>query len=85
MVNYYYCFLPRIASIMEPLYQSLGSKPKKLKWGSKQQKVFEDKKTILASATTLSFPYPSTPLKLTKDVSSIAVRAFIEQTIMGAT
>jgi len=85
MVNYYHRFLPKIAQIMEPLYNSLAGKPKELEWGTEQQKAFEDTKTALASATTLSFPCPGTPLTLATDASSVAVGAVIEQTIKGTT
>ena len=85
MVNYYHRFLPKIAHIMEPLYNSLAGKPKKLEWGPTQQQAFEDTKTALASTTTLSFPSPGVPLTLTTDASSVAVGAVVEQTIMGTT
>ncbi|ROT85275.1 hypothetical protein C7M84_018262 [Penaeus vannamei] len=55
MVNYYHRFLSKIAHIMEPLYNSLAGKPKKLEWGPEQQKAFETTKIALASATTLTF------------------------------
>ena len=85
MVNYYHRFLPKIAHIMQPLFKSLTGKPKKLEWGTEQQKAFEETKTSLASATTLSFPRPGVPLTLTTDASSVAVGAVVEQTIMGTT
>ncbi|ROT64517.1 hypothetical protein C7M84_017545 [Penaeus vannamei] len=71
----------QIAHIMEPLYNSLAGKPKKLEWGPEQQKAFETTKIALASATTLTFP----TLTLTTDASSIAVGAVVEQTIRGKT
>lgn len=37
IVNYYHCFLPNIAQIMELLYSSLVGKPKELEWGPKQE------------------------------------------------
>lgn len=85
MVNYYHRFLPKIAKVMEPLYKSLSGKPKTLEWGPTQQEAFEATKTALASATTLSYPYPGSPLTLTTDASSVAVGAVIEQTTKGTT
>jgi len=85
MVNYYHRFLSKIAHIMEPLYNSLAGKPKKLEWGPEQQKAFETTKIALASATTLTFTTPGIPLTLTTDASSIAVGAVVEQTIRGKT
>lgn len=54
MVNYYCRLLPKIVDIMELLSTSLIAKPKKLEWGPKQQKAFEDSELALTSATTLT-------------------------------
>ena len=83
MVNYYHSFLLKIADIMAPLYSSLAGKPTKLEWGPEQELAFGDSKPVLASATTLSFPWPNIPLTLTTDASSISVGAVLEQTIKG--
>ena len=84
MVNYYHRFLPSIADTMAPLYNALSGKPKKLTWGTEQQKSFDATKNALADATTLSFPAPGTHLTLTTDASNIAVGAVVEQNHKGA-
>ena len=85
MVIYYYRFLTKIAHSMEPLYNSLTGKPKKLERGPKQQKAFEDTNTLLASATILSIPIPGVPFMLITVASSVTVGAVVEHTIMDTT
>ena len=56
MVNFYHRFIPKLATIMSPLYETLKQKPKVLHWSPDMQKAFENTKRALAHATTLSYP-----------------------------
>ena len=83
MVNYYHRFLPGIANIMTLLYEALAGKPRNLVWSPEHQRAFDDTKKTLASAATLSFPVPESPITLTTDASNVAVGAVIEQLVDG--
>ena len=84
MVNFYHRFIPKLASIMAPLYESLKNKPKHLVWTSTLQNAFDKTKLALAGAVTLSFPVKSAKLILTTDASDKAIGAVLEQVIHGA-
>lgn len=83
LVNYYHRFVPRLASIMAPLYTALAGKPKELMWGDSQAKAFKNAKEALAATALLAFPSPGKPLLLTTDASSIAIGAVLEQVVQG--
>lgn len=61
MVNYYHRFLPNIAQIMEPLYNSLAGKPVKLKWGPSSRQPSKTQRQLsqllqLSHSPPLAFP-----------------------------
>ena len=70
MVNYYHSFVDGLAEILAPL-SAISGGPKKtiLKLDDSQIKAFEDTKTALASAATLSFEDQNKPLVLFSDAS----------------
>ena len=81
MVNYYHRFLPNLASIMSPLYDTLKGKPKKLLWTEILENAFQETKKCLAKATLLTYPQSKFPLTLTTDASDIAIGGVLEQTL----
>ena len=83
MVNYYHRFLPKVASIMAPLYNVLKGKPKTLTWGTPQEDAFHAAKRALSSATYLKFPAPNAPLFLSTDASDSAMGGVLEQIVHG--
>ena len=79
MVNYYRRFIPKAAHHLYFLFESLGSKPKRLTWDQNMQQSFDAIKEALAKATMLRHPDPSLPLAITSDASDVAIGAVIEQ------
>ena len=83
LINYYHRFVPNLAGILKPLYDSLSGKSKSFVWNEEQQKAFEASKRALASVTYLHHPVSGAKLVLTTDASSKAVGAVLEQVIDG--
>ena len=83
MVNYYHSFVNGLAEILAPL-SAISGGPKKtnrtiLKLDDSQIKAFEDIKTALANAATLSFEDQNKPLILFSDASDTHTGASLEQ------
>ena len=83
MVNFYHRFIPKIASIMAPLYSVLAGRPKELTWGPAQADAFQRAKESLIASSLLAFPVPGQPFILTTDASDVAMGAVLEQRING--
>ena len=83
MINFYHRFIPHVATILAPLYETLKGKPKKLLWGLRQEEAFNKAKDALASASILVFPAHNASLQLTTDASNVAVGAVLEQLVQG--
>ena len=83
LLNYYHRFVPNMARIVKPLYDSLSGKPKTLMWGPEQENAFQYSKSALASATCLHHPIPGAALVVTTDASATAVGAVLEQVVDG--
>lgn len=81
MINYYHRFIPRCASIMQPLYSSLRAKPQNhtLQWTSPMATAFDAVKRSLADATLLGHPLPDANISLTTDASDVGIGASLEQ------
>ena len=54
LVNYYSKFLPDLSTMLAPLY-ALLQKDTERKWGTEQQKAFEEVKTLLTSDRILVY------------------------------
>ena len=83
MLNYYHSFINGLAEILAPL-SAISGGPKKtnrtiLKLDDSHIKAFEDTKTALANAATLSFEDQSKPLILFSDASDTHTGASLEQ------
>jgi cleavage and polyadenylation specificity factor subunit 1 len=83
LLNYYHRFIPNLACIIKPLYDSLSGSPKSLDWGQKQEDAFQASKSALGSATCLHHPIPGAPIVVTTDASATGVGAVLEQIING--
>ena len=81
MINYYHRFIPAAAHILKPLYDVISNKEKVLQWTDLQQTAFENAKTALMNACTLSHPSPNASLILSTDASNVAVGAVLEQVV----
>ena len=83
MVNYYHSFIKNLAEILAPLSEISGG-PKKtnqtvLKLDDSHTKAFENTKSALANAATLSFEDQNKPLILFSDASDTHTGAALEQ------
>jgi len=83
LVNFYHRFIPNAASIMSPIYEVTGGRPRRLVWGESQKLAFIAAKKALSDATLLAHPIPGAPISLKTDASDIAVAAVLEQTVNG--
>ena len=83
LVNYYGRFVPNAAGHLAPLYDAIAGRNKDFVWTDACTSAFEDAKSALAHAATLSYPVPGQPISLTTDASNVAVGACLEQTING--
>ena len=82
MINFYHCFLLRIADTLHPLYDLLSSGVNKLLvWSAEATMAFEACKNLLADFVLLVFPVANVPTALTTDASDTAVGAVLEQFI----
>ena len=76
VVNYYGKFLPDLSTLLAPLY-SLLQKDAKWNWSEKQQKAFEEVKTLLTSDRILVHYDPDKELVLACDASPYGVGAVL--------
>jgi hypothetical protein len=82
MVNYYHCFIPRAARVMQPMYDLLKGKPAQnavMDWTAESRAAFTSTKAALASATMLVHPRLEAELGLTINTSDMAVSGALEQ------
>ena len=86
MINFYNRFLPHSAVILAPLYHAIGKNSrsiKKISWSDDMDRAIDQAKEMLAKATLLNHPDPSSPIALTTDASDTAIGAVLEQKIKG--
>ena len=81
MLNFYRRFIPGIATVLQPLTDSLAGTPKQLIWTGQMHKAFSTAKTKLARATLLAHLVKSADLQLVTDASSKAIAATIQQVV----
>ena len=83
MVNYYHRFVPRAASIIQPLFAATAGKAKIVEWSPEMEAAFGSVKEALAAATMLVHPQEGAPTAITVDASCVAVGAVLEQLTHG--
>ena len=86
LVNFYHCFLPQGAQILQPLNALLSApkdRAKKVMWNDQALAAFNSIKEVLANATLLSHPKPDAPTCIMTDASDVAVGAALQQQING--
>ena len=83
MINFYHRFIPQVARIMSPVYQTLASKPKELFWTPELTEAFQQAKLALAKATLLHHPEPNAQISVSVDASDKAVGGVLEQLTKG--
>ena len=76
MLNYYWKFLPNLATLLRPLYDLLQS-AKTWSWGKSQEQAFCKAKELLSSTPLLTHYDPERPLMLSCDASPYGVEAVL--------
>ena len=76
LLNYYGKFIPKLATVLAPLYRLL-QKDTKWNWGRDQQEAFKCAKDLLQSSTLLVHYDPKRQLVLTCDASPFGVGAVV--------
>eukprot|EP00118_Oscarella_pearsei_P024264 m.302820 g.302820 ORF g.302820 m.302820 type:complete len:331 (+) comp40828_c0_seq6:540-1532(+) len=84
LVNYYGCFIPRLATLEQPL-NDLLKQEKPWKWTDQCDKAFVELKTKLASADILVHYDPSLPLRLACDASVYGLGAVLSHIMPDGT
>ena len=79
MINFYLCFLLKIAQTLKPLTSALKGSPKLFRWSKPISVAFSAAKQALVSATVLIFPNPSAWISLAVDASDTHVGAVLQQ------
>jgi cleavage and polyadenylation specificity factor subunit 1 len=81
-VNFYRCFLPAAASLLQPLTDALHGEAKakdRVPWSTEMEAAFTSIKTALASAALLAHPAPGAEICLMVDASANHVGAALQQ------
>ena len=84
LVNFYHCFLPNAAHILQPLHKVLGATKRgsvKLQWSIEATSAFIAAKEALASGTLLAYPKPNSLTSIMCNTSDMAVGAVLQQYI----
>lgn len=76
MINYYGKFVPKLSTILEPLYKLLR-KDVEFIWSKDCERAFVDSKKIMLSEQNLAHFNPSIPIKLSCDASKVGVGAVL--------
>lgn len=82
MSSWYRRFIPQFATLSEPLTRLLR-KNQRWEWTEDQVRAFEQIRSHLVAAPTLSCPDFSTPFSLQTDASSVGIGAVLTQTVNG--
>ena len=83
MVNFYHCFVPSAARIMQPLQQSLklAGMSEQLLWNEEMISAFSLTGEALVNAIMLAHPQFDSPMAVTVDALGAAVGAILEQLV----
>jgi len=82
MSSWYRRFIPRFATLSEPLTRLL-KKNQRWEWAEDQARAFEQIRSHLMAAPTLSCPDFNLPFVLQTDASSVGIGAVLTQTVEG--
>ena len=82
LLNFYRKFIPKAATLLEPLNKLLRSQ-EKWRWENEQQKAFEDSKAALLNSTLLVHFDPKLPISVSADSSSYGIGAVLSHSIDG--
>ena len=80
LLNFYRKFLPRAATVLEPLNKLLRSK-ESFSWGREQQLAFAESKELLMNSTALVHYDPKLPIVVSADSSSYGIGAVMSHRI----
>ena len=83
MINFYHCFIPNCAQIVQPLNSLLTPSRKDLNWSTQATEAFTSIKKALADATLLAHPHTEAPLSIMTDASNIAAGAVLQQLVVA--
>nr|KAG5691046.1 hypothetical protein BaRGS_003076 [Batillaria attramentaria] len=75
-VQFYWKFIPNLATMAEPLYR-LTKKANPWKWGEEEQAAFEQLKNVLSSDQVLVHFDPDKPVGLACDASNVGIGAVL--------
>ena len=81
LVNYYRRFIPRCASLLQPLTDLLRGKKRTLELTVEAREAFDKLKEAISDVALLSHPVPGAPLALVTDASNTAVGAVLQQQV----
>ena len=82
LVNFYHCFIPHCADILQPLHTLLASAHKTiLQWNDKSLEAFSTIKQAIAEVSLLFHPHTDAPTNIMTDASDTAVGAVLQQQI----
>ena len=82
LLNFYRKFIPKAATLLEPLNELLRSK-EKWRWEKGQQEAFENSKSTLLNSTLLVHYDPKLPITVSADSSSYGIGAVLSHRIDG--
>ena len=82
LLNFYRKFLPKAATILEPLNKLLRSN-EKWRWETEQETAFQNSKTVLLNSTLLVHYDPELPITVSADSSSYGIGAVLSHRIDG--
>ncbi len=78
-----FLFIPHGAKFLQPLNTSLSQRFTTISWSAAAAEAFQQVKEVLASATLLAHPKPDALTNIVTDASDTAVRAVLQQFIVG--
>jgi transposase InsO family protein len=81
--NYFAKFIPKFATIAEPLFTLKRNHARNYIWLPRHQEAFEAVKEALVHAPTLLTPVPKLPFILSTDASDVGLGASLEQEVDG--
>ncbi|MDY6930035.1 MAG: RNase H-like domain-containing protein [Pseudomonadota bacterium] len=83
LVNYYRRFIPKCASIMQPLTDLLRGGERKFSMTDPARQSFIELKHAISKIAMLTHPVPNAPLSIVTDASDVAVGAVLQQFVEG--
>jgi hypothetical protein len=78
LINFYRCFLPAVARILQPFTDLLKGSPKVLLWSPAAESAFVAAKAALVAAVPLCHPAPHAVLSLAVDASDSHVGGVLQ-------